>query len=481
MDAVALSAEVGALARAAAMAALAAVGCAHYEAHPVTAQANLERLERRSLLDPGLARAVVSPELPRPWPPETWDLTALTWVALHYHPDIELARASWAEARGAIATARERSNPVLTAGPGYNASTPASSVTPWILNLAFDWMAETAGKRSRRVERATQLCEAARFNLATTAWQVRSRVRQALLDLFASAQRATLLERQLSIQERNVEMLQRQLSAGVISSFEMTQARLIVSNVRLQLADVRRQQAEARTRVAASVAVPVAALDGIQFNFDSFRAPPPEIPDAAAQRAAMTNRGDVQSAFARYEASETDVRLEVSRQYPDLHLGPGYQDDQGTDKRTMLLTTAMPFLSHNRGPLAEAQGRRASEAAAVNAVQARVMAETEAGLAGYRAATEKLETAELALADARQLEDGAQKQLSAGDISQLDLGVIQLELITRELARFDALIGVHEATGFVEDAIQRPADLPWNAAAIEPLDELSLADRRNQQ
>ena len=69
-------------------------------------------------------------------------------------------------------------------------------------------------------------------------------------------------------------------------------------------------------------------------------------------------------------------------------------------------------------------------------------------------------TAEALLADLRRQEQGLQARWRAGDISKLDLGSLQIELISLERARFESLLQAHEALGRLEDAMQSPADLP---------------------
>jgi len=113
--------------------------CVHYEARPLTPSRTFDGLAARTLSDPGLAQAV-KPSVQLPvWPPAAWDLPALTAAAFYFHPDLEVARASWAEARTGLVAAGERPNPAVSAGPGFNSSTPAHTVTPWILNLDFDF------------------------------------------------------------------------------------------------------------------------------------------------------------------------------------------------------------------------------------------------------------------------------------------------------------------------------------------------------
>ena len=443
-------------------------GCAHYQPRPIEPASVLMQLDARTLSDPGLAHAAEPARLAATWPPEAWDLQALTVAALYYHPDLELARASWDFARAGLLTAGERPNPTLAAGPGYNSSTPAGTITPWILNLNLDFTIETAGKRGYRIDQARGVSDAVRFTIASTAWQVRARVRRSLLDLFSATEIAAVLARQRAIQETNVSLLQRQLTAGAISTFEMTQARLILDTIRLALVDAQRQQQDARARLATTIGIPVSALDGIRLGFDQFRTISGDIPETAATREALLNRADVLSALSAYDASQSALQLEIARQYPDVHLGPGYQMDQGSNKWTLLVPIALPVFSRNRGPIAEAEARRTVAATSVTAVQAAAIGAIDRALAGYKIARDKVSVADQLLDQVRALEATGRAQLAAGDISQLDLGLIQSEVASRELARLEALVQLQQVAGDIEDAMQRPIDLPLNPLPRNP-------------
>lgn len=436
--------------------------CAHFQSRPIAPASVLERLDARTLSDPDLARAAEPAHLVATWPPDVWDLQTLTVAALYYHPDLELARASWAVARAGLITAGERPNPGVSTGPGYNSSTPARTITPWILNFDLDFTIETAGKRRLRTEQARHLSESARYRIADMAWQVRARMRQALLDLFTSGEVAAALERQRVIQESNVILFQRQLDAGEISRFQMSQARLMLNTLRLSLLDAQRLQRDARARLATALGLPATAIEGTSLGLGVFRLPPGDLPDAAARREALTNRADVLSALSEYEASQSSLQLEIARQYPDVHLGPGYQMDQGSNKWTLLFGVALPAFNRNQGRIAEAEARRQLAAAQVEAVQARALGAIDRALAVYRAALAKVAAAEQMISELQAAEQTAQRQLTAGEISQLDLGIVQVELAGRELARLEALAQAQQALGEIEDAMQRPADLPMD-------------------
>jgi outer membrane protein TolC len=292
------------------------------------------------------------------------------------------------------------------------------------------------------------------------AWQVRSRLRRALLELHAATGMTALVERQITIQQSNVGLLERQLAAGEISAFELTQARLALDAARFSLHDARSRRAEAYVRLAAALGVTTHALDGINLSLERFQDVPRELQAPEVRRRALQSRPDVLGALAEYEATQANLQLEVSRQYPDLHLGPGYQMDQTDNKWTLGLAGLLPLFNRNRGPIAEAEARRVQAAARFVSVQSRALEDIEVAVAGYESARAKLDAADALLTDLRKQQQVTERRWQAGDISRLELGTLHAEIVSSELTRFDALVKAHDAIGQLEDAIQSPTDLP---------------------
>jgi cobalt-zinc-cadmium efflux system outer membrane protein len=432
------------------------VGCVHYHARPIDPSLTVQALGARRLDDPGLGTFVRANAEPRTetWPPAAWDLRALTLAAFYFHPDLDVARARWSVAQAGRITAGERPNPSITGGPGYDTTTKTPS--PWIPFVGFDIPIETAGKRGHRIALALQLSEAARLDVASAAWQVRSRVRAALVDLWAASQEKTLREEEQSLHQDNVRLLKLQWEAGAISAFELTQARLAADASRLALRDAERRSAEARVRLAEAVGVPVEALDGVSLSFDGLDTAPPEASLAEARSRALLSRTDILSALAAYAATQDALQLEIAKQYPDIHLGPAYQYDQGDNKWTLGIGLTLPIFNKNRGPIAEAEARRAEAAATFDALQARVLSEIDQALAGYRGALKQESDAEELLANLRKEETTGQAMLDLGEISRSDLVALRLQLSASSLARLQAVAGARQALGVLEDALQSP-------------------------
>ena len=135
----------------------------------------------RSLDDPSLrAFAARLDEEYSMWPPALFDAQALHVVALHFSPNITVAKARWHVAQAAVTTAGERQNPTLSLNPLY-VTTAAAGMSPWFLSAGLVQLLETGSKRSYRVAHAEYLAEAARLEILAAAWSVLSRVDNMLL------------------------------------------------------------------------------------------------------------------------------------------------------------------------------------------------------------------------------------------------------------------------------------------------------------
>ena len=441
---------------------LLAAGCVRYHAQPISPAASLESLESRRLDAPELGAFLTSRGAVSSWPPRRLNLQLLTLAAFYYSPTLDIARAQWAVTRGGVVTAGARPNPTITGGLGYNASTPSSGVTPWIPEVVLDLPIDIAGKRGLRINQARHLSEVARLNLLSAAWQVRSRVRIAFLELLAARHTDSLLTVEQGYQVEVVRILEAQGAAGDVSAFEVNQARLALAEVRISALDVTERRARAQSALAQAIGIAPAVLEGLAPEFADLDQLADRPPANEIRRRALVNRSDVRAALAEYEASQAALRLEVRRQFPDINLGPGYQLDQTESKWSLSLSLPIPLLNRNRGPIAEADARRQEAAARFVALQTQVLAEIEAAVASSAVLLPQLAAADSLVAGLARQEQSAQARYAAGDIGKLQLLGLEVELTRTALVRLDAVVRAQLAVGALEDAMQSPLKLePW--------------------
>jgi outer membrane protein TolC len=389
---------------------------------------------------------------PAPWPPKTWNLQTLSLAALYFNPTLDLARARLARADAAVVTAGARPNPSLGLSPGIP--------SPYLLTLDFSFPIETAGKRGYRVQSARNLDQAARFDLADSAWTVLSGVRLALLNYLLASRNLELVRSEEQVRGDQLKILEQIQSAGEIPRLDVDLARIEHSKTEVALRAAEGQTAEAETSLVAAIGIPVAGIRGAQFAWPELDTPPnlETFSPAEIQRDAVLNRMDVRRSLAQYAAAEADLQLEIAKQYPDINIGPGYTFEETHSFFTVGLSSVIPLFNRNQGPIAEAEARRKEAAAAFLQTQAQVIAKCEHAFATYTAALRELAEAQSLYQFQETQLQTVQQAIRAGADNRLSLDGVQIQLSVLAKARLDALGRAQRALGDLEDAVQRPLD-----------------------
>jgi cobalt-zinc-cadmium efflux system outer membrane protein len=452
-------------------------GCAKFTPKPLLPDKTAQEFEARALNSPVL-KQFIERNLGRPvspWPPEKWNMDMLAFAAYYYSPDLDVVRWKWKETKAGIITAGQRPNPSASISPEY-VTNPASGTKPWIMGFSFDIPVETAGKRGYRIAEAKGRSEAARFALAETAWKVRSGLRDALLEYFAAVRRDGILSEREKMQEEMIALLKERLAVGEVSEPDVMRASIDYDRTLISVREAQSKLIEARAKVAGAIGVPVTALDGVDFSAGIFETPPPlgNFSLRQLRREALTNRLDILEALARYAASQSKLQLEIAKQYPDVHIGPGYIYDQGENKWGIGISVELPVLNRNQGPIAEAEAARSGAAARFSALQGRIIIDTERAVAGYRSSLDRFQAADR-LASAKDKAVGSLKAMfDAGEVDRLTLLGGMVEYADVRLERLDSLTNANRMLGLLEDALQHPL---WPSALLLPVPEINPRER----
>jgi cobalt-zinc-cadmium efflux system outer membrane protein len=449
----------------AALAGIFASSCVRDQPVPLSPAVTAAALESRSLDDPRLRRFVLAATRPDTSPdaPIRWDLASLTAVALYYHPDIALAEAKLAAAKAAVITANERPNPVLNftniVGQGLVPEAIPLGAAPLTIGPAIDFVVDAFGKHDARTAEASRLEQAARWDLAAAGWQVRGRVRAALLALWASERRLALTKQRLVLQDQLVELLEHRQAAGEASALDVSRERVNRAEATLALHDLDLAEAEARVDLATAIGVPDHALDGVALATDVFDRPPAlggRADSTLWRREALTRRADIQASLALYSATQSDLKLAIAGQYPDVTLSPGYSYQYGINQYQLNVLATLPIFNQNQGAIAEAVAKRQEAAASFIALQAQVIGEIDHATVAYRKSSEALASAAAMQADEAHRARQVEKSFSAGQADRPTLVSTQMEAAVTALANFDAVLQQRQALGSLEDALERP-------------------------
>jgi outer membrane protein TolC len=438
--------------------AAALAGCAHFDPQPIVPAQTAAAWTARSLSDADMLRFVRDHGVAPPEPGQPWGVDALTLAALYYQPALAEARAHLETVRAAEKTAAQRPNPTLTATGAYDNQIPGNP-TPWsLVPLSIDLPFETAGKRRYRRDEARHASEAERWTLQGAVWQERARVRAAVVGLIVARRRQTFLAAQEAAQQLSVRLLEGQLRAGNVAGYDVTQARIALASARFAAQDGAAATSDALSELAAAIGLPRQALEGVPLAESDLTSLPPAPDPAALRRAALLERSDVRAALAQYAAAQSALQLEVANQYPDVHLGPGYQFNSGSAGDSMWqlsLTATLPLFNQNQGPIAEARRRRAEAAAHFLSVQGQALNDVESALARYEAARRAAAAAEALTAQLDRRRQSIRDLARAGETDPLATAAADVEYDSAALARLDVLLRAAQARGELEAASER--------------------------
>lgn len=431
-----------------------------YEAKPVDAARLADSFGQRTLDSAELHRYMLAQGYPEnAFPIKQWGLHELTLAAFLYNPQLDVARAKWRAAQAAQVTAGQKQNPGVSGYLQSNSQT-SGGLSPWTYGISFAVPVETGSKRQARMDQAASLSEAARIEIGQSAWQVRSQLRDSLLEYQAALLQISLLQREVTLYEEIVQMLEKRLEAGLASSIDLNNARLQLQKARQSLDSENNRLTGLRTGLDIAIGLPAGALAAVKFDTT--------LPDRTSngdqlsardiRQNGLLNRLDIRSALARYGAAEANLQLEIARQYPDVSLLPGYAWDQGNVQWSLGLSTILSLMNKNEGPIAEARAARDLQASQFNALQVSIIGELEKSLVSLRAVLERAARASELLAAQQQRVAQTERQFESGYADRLEVTQNRLEALVAKQGMLDAKIQAQRALNALEDAVQRPLD-----------------------
>ena len=223
-----------------------------------------------------------------------------------------------------------------------------------------------------------------------------------------------------------------------------------------RVTDARGRRGQADASLAKALGVSTAAVADLRL------APALELSDPnwrSMREQAPLTRKDVLRAVVDYDLAESALRTEVARQYPEVHVGPGYTYDHGIQKIPFNLTLVLPPLDLNRAAIAQAAAKRTEAGRSLEAVQAAVLAAADqaaVSLATARQAEQLARDRDLPIA--RRAAQGSAAMVRAGEGDRVDDLAAQAALLDAEQALLDAR-RVHRAAILdLEDALRTSFD-----------------------
>ncbi len=446
-------------------------GCISYHAKPLHPAAFVRNFSRRTLSSTQLLAYVKNEKIKIPKQfPHRWNAASLVCAGWYYSPALRVQRAQLAVDRANMVTAAESPNPSVALSPTYAAKAGAG-ISPWILGFNFDIPIETAGRREDRMVQAKALTLAGRYDLGQIAWNVRKRIRLAIIDYLFARKQVGILRQQARLTQLIQSLIKSRFKAGDISRPVYTASEIQARQAALALVAAEGLLRQRRIQLAGSMSLPSGSLAGVRLSISSLLKLQPM--GAAVMkrltRAALLNRMDIQSLLAQYRAAAAALKLQIARQYPNIHLGPGYSFNQGANEFTLGFSMILPIFNQNQGAIAAAQARRRIIAAELNEKQTMVITHIRTALSQYQSALRQWRAARTTERQSRGQVRAARRVYQAGAQSHLALAEAIFVRNTFAQTALQARFGAIAAQENLQDILETPLPrTPANPKGTHP-------------
>lgn len=341
-----------------------------------------------------------------------------------------------------------------------------STPEPWKAFTSIGLTIPISGRLEIEKQRAGAEHAAELARVAQREWSLRMSVRRAWAEWSALDAQLAVTRDFLSRVDQILSIVDKMQQAGELARTEarLFQIEKATKAADLALLEARTREADLRLRQLMGLS-PDAPVGLLAQGIGPVRSATAQS-DAASE---LERRSlSVLVALAEYEAAEKTLELEIRKQRPDLHIGPGYANEEGQDMVLLGLSLPVPSVNANRRGIAEAGAQREVARAAAETMLEQTIAALRAAETRFAAAARHRSTLEseiVPLVDAQYAD--AREVARLGEVNT----IVLLESLTRQQEAKVALVEAarNEAIAAVDlDELLGPDPTPRRAPSGAP-------------
>lgn len=370
-------------------------------------------------------------------------------IALFFNPDLRVARAEAAVALAGAQEAGRWEDPELEIDAAY---VLGSVDKPWVLGGMLKFTLPLSGRHGVEEDKAWAEHRVTLTQVVQAEWEALVRLREHWVEAATLAEELRLTQQLIAALETLNQRADKLVQAGALARLDARLVELELAQRRIEAFALAGSLDDANARLREDMGLFPSAPVTLKTELPKFAWPANPASLLAQRNPAL------RAARAEYEVSQQSLRLEVRKQYPDLVIGGGYENEDGQSRITLGLGFPLPIINLNREGIARA---RASRAASRDAYFARVEAVnhalSRATAASARAArqAELVNTTIVPLADTNAAE--AAKMAELGEFDALR----QLEVLTRQHEARLALLRANVQVRLADAAVLAAVGPNW--------------------
>ncbi len=357
-----------------------------------------------------------------------WGLSELILGALFYNPRIEIAKKEWdvAKVQELVAPIKPLSSFGIISGRETSGDDSSSKNA---IGSNFNTFIETADKANIRLEKAINQTLLKRLELRKVVWDIRIELTQNFLRYHQLLQNIKIIKNEIRLQNDVLNMLKKRKAIGISSSIDINFYQIEFNKNLQKLTEEQYALNETKSRLASTIGlsaekfntIQIASLDYDQSVKDLSLILDDNIKQESLVTSGLFNRIDLRIALAKYALAESQFKLNVANQYPDIRLSPAYIFDYGAGKWELGILSLIPSATRNKALAEEAKQLREIEGLQVEKLQTIILNEIQKLRDNYQTSLEIISRDKNDLIALDDLEKGLNQRFQTGEIDRLEL------------------------------------------------------------
>jgi len=309
------------------------------------------------------------------------------------------------------------------------------------IGLNITTLFETADKAKIREEKAINQSLVKRLELRKLAWDVRSDLTLNYIRYQQQLTNLQILRNEIKLQSEILNMVKKRKAQGLTSSIDSNFNQIELNKNIQKLNEEQYQLNDTKSKLAAIIGLSAEKFNTMRLatvnvdeQIESFN----KILDDETKQQDIINLGlfnriDLRIALAKYAVSESQLKLNIANQYPDIRFSPGYIFDYGVGRWLLGITSVIPTIEKNKYLVEEAKNLRDIEGLQIEKIQTSIVNDITKLRDNYTIAKDMVRKDSEDLSAATELESSIESKFHQGEIDRIEL--TQQKLITMQYKR----------------------------------------------
>ena len=386
-------------------------------------------VDNKDFLDYLIKKGYTKQELPI----QNWKLSELLFTQEFYNREIALAKSEWDIIKSNEALTKLK--PTSSIGINIGKSDSNEEISKNIYGGGISFIFESANKKIIRHEIAFNKTQSAYLAYQISVFEKKIKLLEDLISYIENQDLIIVQKKKVKLNQSILHMARKRFNLGLASQVDIDRHTLAISGAYQLLISLQIKQENLKRNLATHVGMKFQKFNQIPINVDHIKGTLEKSLESfrdiekinEIKYTATLNSLSLRKLLADYAISESELKYEIAKQYPDYIFSPAYTYDLGNYIWSLGIDSVITSSKRNEILINRAKKIRGAQASKVYSYQLDLINKAENLVPKFEGLVRELNHFKPLIKARKRLEAQLRRQLDNGLIDRLDF---ELELVT---------------------------------------------------